>query len=363
MRVKKICLLIHSLSPGGKERVMSELATFFAHKDNVELHLIIYGNKREIFYPLPDNIRIQLPNFKFNTRSRIESTIRTILFLRQTIRNIDPDSILSFGEYWNNLVLLSLFGLNCKIFISDRSQPGKNLGSFHNIIRQLFYRKAAGYIAQTNYAAYIAYKHKWNKNITIIGNPVRKILPFKEIKKEKIVLSVGRLLPTKHFDMLIRLFAEIDDPEWKLIIVGGDVFNQDVSNELEKLIHLLHLEDRILLEGVQSNIDMYYLKSQIFAFMSSSEGFPNVLCEALSAGMPVVAFDCIAGPSDLIINNKNGFLIPLFNYQEFKQKLMMLMKDDELRGSLAIQASESVEKLHIDVIGNSYYNFMTDSLK
>ncbi|MDZ7634136.1 MAG: glycosyltransferase [Bacteroidales bacterium] len=98
-------------------------------------------------------------------------------------------------------------------------------------------------------------------------------------------------------------------------------------------------------KGYQSDTDNYYRRSRIFAFMSSSEGFPNVLGEALSAGLPVVSYDCLAGPSDLISDGDNGFLIPLFDRELFKEKLTLLMANDELASTISQAAVLSVKNL------------------
>jgi glycosyltransferase involved in cell wall biosynthesis len=67
-------------------------------------------------------------------------------------------------------------------------------------------------------------------------------------------------------------------------------------------------KDKVFLEGEQKEIDPWYHRAKLFAFTSSSEGYPNVVGEALSAGLPVVAYDCIAGPSDMIDDGKTGIL-------------------------------------------------------
>ncbi|MDZ7634135.1 MAG: glycosyltransferase [Bacteroidales bacterium] len=112
------------------------------------------------------------------------------------------------------------------------------------------YRKAAGYVAQTRYAAELAVEKNWNKKIRVIGNPVRQIPPSSKQVKENIVLSVGRLVRTKHFDDLVRAFVEIGNPDWKLIIVGGDAQKQMVGKELRTLILSLNAEDSVILEGI-----------------------------------------------------------------------------------------------------------------
>ena len=102
MNKKTICLLIPSLQAGGMERVMSELSWHFSKKKEVELHLVLYGIKQEIFYTLPDNVIIHKPTFRFKNSFRLIYTLKTLGYLRKTISRIRPDSVLSFGEYWNS---------------------------------------------------------------------------------------------------------------------------------------------------------------------------------------------------------------------------------------------------------------------
>lgn len=357
--MKKICLVIHSLGIGGMERVMAQLATRFAEKKNTDIHLVLIGINREIVYEVPDTVTIHRPDFTFNNSRRKIETLRTIRFIRRTVREIGPDSVLSFGELWNNMVLLSLYGLSVPVYISDRSRPGKNLGKFHNMLRNRLYPTAAGYIAQTKEAERVCKYYGWNENIKVIGNPIRKVKKISGVKKENIVLTVGRLIPTKHIDRLIKIFASINKPNWKLVIVGGDSLRLKLSDELKKLISSLEIENSIYLEGEKRNVDEYYQRSKIFAFTSSSEGFPNVIGEALSAGIPVVAYDCIAGPEDLIQNGKTGYLIKQFNDEMFKSKLNYLMENEDQRLKMGINGRKSVREFSVKKITDIFYNFIT----
>lgn len=361
--MKKICLVIHSLGIGGMERVMYLLAKNFSKREDLEIHLILIGKKREIIYPIPNTIMIHKPGFKFSNSRRTLNILRTIYFLRSKIKAIDPYAILSFGEYWNNLVLLSLYGLSNPVFISDRSQPDKDLGPVQNLLRNKLYPKAAGYIAQTEEAQRICLAKGWNGNVRRIGNPIRQIHTNGEHQRENTILTVGRLIKTKHFDRLIRMFKELDQSDWKLVIVGGDAKRLELSKDLEALINSLEVQNSVYLEGEQTDIDRYYKKSKIFAFTSSSEGFPNVVGEAMSSGLPVVSYDCVAGPSDLIEDGKNGFLIPLFNNELFMDKLSSLMVDEDLRKRMSDNAKISIEKYKPEIIADKYYDFITSSVK
>jgi GalNAc-alpha-(1->4)-GalNAc-alpha-(1->3)-diNAcBac-PP-undecaprenol alpha-1,4-N-acetyl-D-galactosaminyltransferase len=340
------------------ERVMAQLLAYFSNKKQVQLHLILYGIHRDIFYQVPPSIIIHKPHFQFDNTRRLVSTLRTLVYLRRTLKEINPESVLSFGEFWNNFVLLSGYGLGLKVYVSDRSQPNKSLGRMHNILRKILYPGARGIIAQTQQAKNIFSNLYRHHNIRVIGNPIQYIHP-REIERENIVLMVGRFITTKHQDLLIEMFAEIKRTDWKLVLVGYDHLKQQHQQRLQDLAERLMISERVIFTGKQANVIDYYLRSKVFAFTSSSEGFPNVIGEAMAAGLPVVAFDCVAGPAEMIVDGENGFLVPLFNTELFRARLESLMTDDALRSKLGFHAQEMIKRFSVDQIGEQYYQMIT----
>ncbi len=356
--LQKICCIIHSLGIGGMERVMGLLANDFSSRYGAEVHVILIGRKREVIQHLNDSIKVHRPSFDFSNKARLISTIRTLFFVRFKVKEIDPSSILSFGEIWNNLVLLAILGLKNPIIISDRSQPNKNIGLFHNILRDCLYPLAEGYIAQTEQAKYIALKRRWSADVRVIGNPVVVPNNANGTKRENIVLSVGRLIKTKHFDELIEIFSQIATEEnWYLYIVGGNSKRMNLFDDLKSLIQAKRMEN-VYLENEQRNVASYYQRSKIFAFTSSSEGFPNALAEAMAAGLAVISYDCLAGPSDLIDDNINGFLIPNRNQEMYYSRLKQLMSDDSLVRRFGENAKKKMKKYSTEIISDEYLKFM-----
>ena len=354
MRKRKICLVIPSLHPGGMERVMTELAVYFCGKKEFEVHLLLYGINREIFYEVPSNLIIHKPHFEFNNSYRIWNTIKTLWFLRLKVREIDPDTLLSFGELWNNFVLLATLGLKVPVFVSDRCQPDKSLGRVHDVLRNWLYPKATGVICQTEAAKRI-YQQLFNHaNFVVIGNPIRDIEPNTTLPKENIILTVGRLIKTKHHDELIQIFASINAPDWRLVIVGDDALKQNNKVRLKQLAKDLGIAERVELVGKRSDVDNFYNQARIFAFTSSSEGFPNVIGEAMSSGLPVVAYDCTAGPSDLIEDGKSGYLIPLHDTKAFKDGLEKLIYDEKTRINFGLEAKSIIKKFSVENIGQQF---------
>ena len=361
----RICFIIPSLQAGGMERVMSELINYASKNSEFEVNLVLYGKTREIFYPTPTNINIHLPNFLFNNSLRFLNTIKTLFFLRLKIKSINPKIALSFGEYWNNFVLLSLLGLRVPLFVSDRCKPTKNLGFPSELLRKILYPSSRGIIAQTEFAKDYYTKLFNHNNVLVIPNPVKQVLnkPFSDSGRENIVLMVGRFIETKHQDRLIKMFIDLDVKDWKLVLVGYDHLQQQNLTRFKQIVDSHNANDKVIFAGKQSNVFDFYLKSKIFAFTSSSEGFPNVLGEALSAGLPVVSYDCESGPSDIIEDGYNGYLVNVFDDYNFKERLKFLMTNTTLRNSMAFNAIASVKKYDADVISKKYIDFMFSSSK
>jgi len=356
--VKRIVFIIHSLHAGGMERVVSVLSNNFANCEDSDVHIILIGKKRDVFYNINKAITIHKPNFKFNNKNRFFSTFKTLLFLRETIKMLEPNTVLSFGEYWNNLVLIASFGLKIPVYIADRSEPMKDLGKIQNNLRKLLYSRAKGLILQTQQAKEIYEKYFKNINIEVIGNPIGGIESNENVKRENILLMVSRLITTKHHDRLIRIFSKINNRNWKLVFVGDDAKKQKNKIKLTKLVKELEFENNVFLVGKTTDVESYYLKSKIFVFTSSSEGFPNVIGEAMSAGLPVVSYDCIGGPSEIITNMEDGYIIPLFDDKMFQSKLEQIMNDETLRINMGVKAKNNIKRFDTNLIAAKFLEFM-----
>lgn len=357
--MKKICLVLPSLAGGGMERVMIELSAYIFNQKNDEVFFVLLG-KSKWFYSPKQGINVYEPDFIFENQNRMIFALKTAMYFRKQISRLKPDVILSFGEFWNNFVLLSLIGMKISVFISDRCNPSKSLGVFHDTLRKILYPTAKGIIAQTEKAREIFKEMGLNKDIRVIGNPIRSINIPGDIQREKIILSVGRLIRSKNMDRLIEIFDRINDPLWQLIIIGGDVKGGNNFESLQNKVKTLKSCTRIQLLGQIKNVDEYYNKSSIFAFMSVSEGFPNVVGEAMSSGLPVIAYDCIAGPSELIEDGINGFLINVNDEEEYEKKLMELMEKSKLRLQFGIESKKIIQKFSSENICKKFYDLLTE---
>jgi GalNAc-alpha-(1->4)-GalNAc-alpha-(1->3)-diNAcBac-PP-undecaprenol alpha-1,4-N-acetyl-D-galactosaminyltransferase len=348
--------LIPSMESGGMERVMSELVNYLSKNKKEEIHLVLYGRSKEYFYRISNKVIIH--SAKLNSNNKFSLAIETIYYIRKKTKEIKPSVILSFGEVWNCLVLVALLGIKYPIIISDRCEPGKSLGVYNDFLRKKLYPHATAIIAQTEFAKSVYLNELKFKNIHVIGNPIQNFSSGESKLKENIVLTVGRLIPSKHHEELIKIFMRINNSNWKLMIVGGEHANTRLSKSLNELIVSNGFEHRIFLNGKEKVIGDVYRKCKIFAFPSSSEGFPNVVGEAMSAGLPVIAFDQVVEPSGLIKDEKHGLLIPYMNFEKFADGLSRLICDEGLRETLSENALSQIKKFYIDSIGETYYKVL-----
>jgi len=83
---------------------------------------------------------------------------------------------------------------------------------------------------------------------------------------------------------------------------------------------------------------------------SRSEGFPMVLLEAKAFGLPIVSFDCETGPSEIVKNNEDGFIVPMNDTVQFTEKLDLLVNNFDLRKKMGRKATENVKEFYPDKI-------------
>jgi len=353
VKLFKLVLVLPSNTSGGLEKVVTELAGYFVKKNQVEVFLICLMNGQP-FYDVPEGLTLIKPPFSIDKMSRLLFLVRLMIWLRNKIKEIDPDSLMSFGGKFNSFVLLTVIGLKVNTYISDRSRPGISYGNFLDWINPLIYVKADGIIAQTESASKYLRNLTNHNNIIVIGNPVR-ILSKTKREKGNIILNVGRIISSKRQDLLVKYFARLNPQDWFLMLVGDG----DKSHEVKDLAYDLKVGDRIIFTGETKEVENHYLNSSIFAFTSISEGFPNALLEAMAAGLACISFDCDSGPADLIEDGVDGYLIPVGDNELYISRLQSLMDNQALREKLGQNARRKAENYDLNLIGQKYLGFIS----
>jgi len=355
----KIVLVTPLLDHGGGQRFITELANYWA-KLNHEVSIILLRSG-ESFYPVSNKVKIHELGYLHNEGQskliRIISGVRTLYKLRVKIKQIKPHFVLSILSSTNILTIFATRKLKTKVYVNDIMSPYRYRTSFEKKMRKTFYKRANGVIALTKTAKEIIFKETKSKNIRVIHNPVKDIKTFSNIEKEKIIINVGRLVREKGQKYLLEVFAKLDNPDWKLVILGEG----PLRSSLEELATELNIKDNVFMPGAVKNVDEWLAKASIFAFPSVSESWGLALAESMAAGLPSVSFDCDVGPREMIIDGDNGFLVPVENVDMFTDRVKQLINDKELRNKFSNQVKKDANKYKIEIIGNEIFDFCTNS--
>lgn len=351
---KTICFIAPSLQLGGLENAAALMANYISaqHKELVFITLFNFPH----FYKLNSEIKIVNPPFIKARTNKLAYYFKVIKYLRFHIKSYDPYTVISYGDWSNILVLIACIGLNTKVFISDRASPNLKFQWYVTLLRKIIYLSASGIIAQTERAAEQKIKMLGSQaNIKVIPNPIKQVHLFPAIQRQNYILGVGRHWPVKGFDRLIEAFALLKNHNYKLLIAGS---TGPVTKELEKLIEMHALTERVSLLGSVKEMDKLSAECKIFVLPSRSEGFPNALIESMAAGLACISYDCNAGPREIITHGQDGLLVEEGNIPELARQMQYLMDNENEIIRLGQNALRIRERLSIDIIGKQYLDFI-----
>ena len=170
--------------------------------------------------------------------------------------------------------------------------------------------------------------------------------------KSKIIISAGTLNYNKGFDMLIDVAKIVlkKHNDWRWVVCGEG----EERKRLEEKIEKNNLTENLILKGNVSNIEEYYRKSAIFVLTSRTEGFGLVLTEAKKEGLPCVSFRCPAGPSEIILDDINGYLLDCFDIEQMAEKINQLIENQDIRKKFSDNSMVGTEKFNIDKISEQW---------
>lgn len=336
---------------GGMERASVNTANALIDYAQVVFLSVL---KKKHFYELNSEVTLIEPQ-GFNVEKM--SFLKTVCWIRTSVREYNPDIILVFNKFYAALTALAVMGVSTQLYISERSSPLYHWSWPFKLIHRLAFslRPPDGVMAQTSIAAQYQKKYYSKSDVVVIPNVLREVALYPEIKRENIILVVGR--PNdylKGIDMLIEAVSLLKNQDWTVHIAGGEV----MDSGLHQMIEDYRLHDRVLFLGKIQDIDKHYASAGIYVIPSRSEGFPNALAEAMAAGCPCIAFDFIAGPRDMIIHQVSGIIVENGNVAKLAEAIDVLIASPEERQRLGKAAISIRQKLNKEVILQKMIKFL-----
>ncbi|MGB3378924.1 MAG: glycosyltransferase, partial [Allopontixanthobacter sediminis] len=175
--------------------------------------------------------------------------------------------------------------------------------------------------------------------VRVIPNPIGKWPISSEHAAPKTIAAVGRLTFQKGFDILLDSFDRIagDHAAWRLQIWGDGPDRDALVARAQDSV----ASDRIEFMGLSDRPGSWLHGAGIFVLPSRYEGFPNVLGEAMAAGLPAIASSCDFGPAEMIEDGADGILVPVEDRTALAAAMARCMDDPELRERLGTAAALS----------------------
>lgn len=354
----KIDFFISSLSGGGAEKVLVMIAERFAELGHV-VSIVSLEKRPQFYFP---NSNVQVCKIE-KPRNGLTSFLRDLSFINKYMKKRNADVAFCFLSRCNLLVLLRCLFNKQKVIVCDRNNPKREHSFPVFLLSQLLYLRANRIVVQTEKIKSMYFKFL-QKKICVIENPIdieemNKQLPQKnDLHTLNRIISMGRLENQKDFETLIDAFDDIvvDFPEWKLDIFGSGEREIFLRNYIKDKEH----SDCIQLCGRTTSPFTEMSKSKIFVLSSLYEGFPNVLCEAMFARLVCISSNCISGPSEIIDNNKNGFLFEIKDVKTLSKLLREVIINYDNMEQLRTEAQKSVLKLDKKVNFNAWNVLILD---
>lgn len=379
--MKKVSILSLHLGYGGIEKAVVSLANLLCKRYNVEI-AVCYKLYEKSIFELDDKVKVVylnndniVPNHSalkdsFHSRNifkifkEVFFSLKVLKYRKKSmidyIKKCKSDIIISTRDIFNEW--LSLYGNDSCLKIGwEHNHYHDNYKYAHKIVRSA---KRLDYLVLVSSSLERFYSEKMKKYKCIcvhIPNYIESIPNTSSKLDEKRIISVGRLSPEKGFVDLLCVFNMFhkDYPDWKLDIVGDGV-------DKEKLIDYIKnhkLDDYVILHGFQGEkyINKLMDKSSLYLMTSYTESFGLVLIEAMSYGIPCIAFDSAEGANEIIDSGYNGYLIKNRNFEAMVKKIEDLIDNKDERKRIGKNARRSVKKYSSDVVGEEWFTLIEES--
>lgn len=363
-------ILESAFNSGGMERMLATIANALSDTYHITV-LTAFNEGRKDYFPFKENVKrvdLHIEKAKIPRLKELKGEYKRRLGDWLVENRQDVTISLGSMEFFflpgikdgSKKVFWFHFAFNYDLMTSINSSSkwllGYCIGYLKRMRRLMVAKRYDAGVVLTNID--LASWRRYLKNVVRIYNPLT-IDPI-SVNDYGIrrAIAVGRIQPQKGFDYLVDAWSIIHGkyPDWHLNIYG-DGTKEDISF-IENLINDKHLKGVVNLMGSTSDIAKAYSEHSIMVLSSRYEGFGLVLVEAASCGLPLVSFDCEQGPSEIIEEGKNGFLVsPVGNTKGLAEAICKLIRDENLRKIMGTKAKQVSEPFSLDNITNEWIEF------
>ena len=332
----KISMFIGSLTGGGAERVLCNLANYLTGQGHDIT--IITNVEAHDFYELDSRIGKYVLLRESERKNAIFNFLHCMKRLKNYVKQNATDDYVVFLPLTTVMLLYLRRRIKGKIIVSERGDPEQNSRLIKLLLKK-WIRRSDGVVFQTDVAKNWYEPYLKKSENTVIPNAINPLFirPKYNGSREKTVVGVGRLTSQKNFHLLISSFARIANQfsEYKLVIYGKG----NLLDSLKNLASELGIASRVEFPGYVPDMPERLEKASMFVLSSDYEGMPNALMEAMALGLPVVSTDCGGGGARFLLRDgENGLLVPKNDNKALADAMRRILSNKEFAEMLGTQA-------------------------
>ncbi len=336
---------------GGSEHSTIDVANGLVARGH-DVHIISFiGGGNRPHFMVDKRIQIHYLAPQKDKYPAIIRDIRRIIKLRELYAQLQPDVVVIVGTTRSLVNVPAARGY--KTIAWEYFSVDHMAQITSKLSRRFSAKHSDAIVTLSQYDADI-YLKKWAaKRAVVIPNPLTLRNPQISNLQNKIVLALGRMTRVKGYDMLLDAWKQVKHTDWVLHMVGDG----GERNTLERKVQKEDIQ-RVKFFPATSDVAPHYKEASIFVLSSRSEAFGNVITEAMSSGVPVVAFDCGAGPREIVQHNRTGLLVPPNNVSLLAQALDELMGDANRLTTMGAASLDRVRIYDLDCIMLQWENLI-----
>ncbi|MDX1766551.1 MAG: glycosyltransferase family 4 protein [Arenibacter troitsensis] len=347
----KIAFLIGQVNNiGGIPRVVSLISDSLIKTGLFDIQVISYQKGNNPGYGWNDKIKF---NYLLDNPMPLKKGIFiATMRLRKILKNEKIDLLITCGSLYGPLGVLSTRFLKTKTIYWDHSNFFENTSHQFKIESKKFTAFFADVVVPLTKRDKINYeKYTKAKLVYQIYNPIDsqlENLKHEYDKSSKRIISVGRLTDQKNFLLLVDVAKIVlnKHPDWKWDIYGSGPLEQKIKDKINDN----KLNDSLFLKGQSNHLYSLYKEYSFMVMTSKYEGFPMTLLEGMSNKLPLISFDIETGPNEIIVENKNGFLVPSLSIPEMTSKIIELIENQEKRISFSKHNEKLIDSFNMNGI-------------
>ena len=339
---------------GGTENVSIMIANELAKDPAYAVSFIsLFEERPEPFFTIDDRIRREA--LYPQVTHGIQHYFSTVARLKKAVAKTGAQIIIDIDGILDMYALPLRRSTGVKVISWEHFNYLQNPGvPYRKLTRRWAARSADAIVTLTEADRRLYQSHLHVRcPIIAIPNPMRMVEPAPVYDVDSTtIISSGRLTYQKGFDLLVDAAAAVlpKHPGWRWLILGEG----EDRPMLERKIAAAGLADRLVLKGRVAGMDAYYRKAAFFVLSSRFEGLPMVLLEAKAHRLPIVSFDCLTGPAEIVMDQVNGLLVKDGDVPALAGAVETLIEDSERRKRFSAHTLDDADRFDIASIINQW---------